>query len=343
MIHETAAAWVGRRDAGLDAAAGAEFRAWLAADPRHRAVFAEYDSTWAVLDRPLRGGVAEDVLDELQSLDRRQRRRRVLSGTVATAMLLAGISLWTSSGERRGSANQEFTATAKVLLPDHRTLSDGTLVELKEGAEIIPDFGAGHRRVALRRGDAYFQVAKDTTRPFVVEANGIEFRAVGTAFAVRLGSEAVEVIVTEGRVAVENTAIAAGLAGTSSVTVKQPPEMLLTAGEQAVIRPGSIGVKAQVIAQNELSERLAWRAPRLEFTGTPLSEVVALLNQYASAWQGGDRFLIEDSAIAQVRVSGLFRADKTEVLLDLLDSGFGIKAERRGASEIVLRRASMPR
>lgn len=342
MIHETAAGWVARRDAGLDAGADAGFKAWLAADPRHRAAYAEYDTTWRLLDRPTHGGVADDVLDQLRSLDRRQRRCRALSGTVAMAMLLAGISLWTSSGERRNGANPEIAATARVLVPDHRTLPDGTLVELKEGSEIVPDFGARYRRVALLRGDAYFRVAKDAARPFVVEANSVEFRAVGTAFSVQLGDEEIEIIVTEGRVAVEKAA-APDLAGTSSVAFRHPAGTLLVAGERAVIGRDSSGVKVQFLARDELSERLAWRAPRLEFTGTPLSEVVALLNQHAAAWQGGARFLIEDSEIAQVRVSGLFRADKTEVLLDLLDSGFGIKAERRGESEIVLRKAAVNR
>jgi transmembrane sensor len=337
MIHETAAAWVARRDAGLSATEDAGLQSWLGADPRHRAAFAEYGSAWAVLDRPVGGGMADDVIEKLQSLDRRQHRRRVLSGAAVMAMLLTGISLWTISNEPPAGDAQVIATTAKVLLPARQTLPDGTVVDLKEGAEIVPDFGGAYRRVALRRGEAHFQVAKDAARPFVVEANGIELRAVGTAFAVQLGDKAIEVIVTEGRVAVESPA--PGAAGVPPAVPLEPSAAAIVgAGEHALIELGHSAPEVRIVSPHEVAERLAWRAPRLECSGTPLSEVVALLNQHAAPARKV-RFSIEDAAIAQVRVSGLFRADNTAALLDLLEGGFGINAERRGEAEVVLRKA----
>ena len=56
-----------------------------------------------------------------------------------------------------------------------------------------------------RSGEAYFTVAKNPGRPFVVAAGGVGVRAVGTAFNVRLDSDAVEVLVTEGRVQVSRS------------------------------------------------------------------------------------------------------------------------------------------
>lgn len=336
-IREAAAAWIARRDAGLSDVALAELEVWLAADPRHRAAFSDYDSAWSVLDRPVRGSVADDVLEALQGLDRRRRRRRVTSGAAVMGLLLAGIALWTLPGQRPGGASHAVSATARVLLPERETLPDGTIVEFRQGAEIVTDFGRSTRRVALIRGDVHFQVAKDPARPFVVDADGVEVRAVGTAFSVQLGAEAVEVIVTAGRVAVEKLAAVAGEAASPGRS-ERDTKALLGAGEHATIELGSSDVEVRTIAPAELSERLAWRAPRLEFGGTPLSEVVTLLNQQAAA-RAGHRFSIEDPSIAHVRVSGLFRGDNTAGLLDLLDRGFDIVAERRGESEIVLRRA----
>lgn len=91
----------------------------------------------------------------------------------------------------------------------------------------------------------------------------------------------------------------------------------------------------------ELAERLAWRAPRVEFTRTALPEAIAVMNGYSagqhSAGNQSVQFIIGDSALASVRVSGLFRVDRTDAFIGLLKSGFGIEAERRGDSEIILR------
>jgi transmembrane sensor len=338
-IKETAARWIARRDAGLNGTEEAELEAWLELDPRHRAAFAEYDSAWSVLDRPVRAGVADDVLEELRGLGRRQRRRRVLASGAAMAVLIAGISFWAIPGERAGGGDQAVATTTKILLPARHSLPDGSVVELKADAEITPDFDAQHRRVTLRRGEAHFQVAKDAMRPFLVEAQGVKLRAVGTAFSVQIGENAVDVLVTQGRVAVEKSDAGAA-AGSGSPAFEPDPVAMLDAGQGAEIDIESAIARIRTVAREEAAERLSWRAPRLEFGGTPLSEVVALLNLHATS---GLRISIGDSSLAPVRVSGLFRTDNTAALLDLLDSGFGITAERRSESVIVLRKAAGPR
>lgn len=336
MIGETAASWIARQDAGLSTSEHCELNAWLAADPRHSAAFGEYRSAWAALDRPVSGGAVDHVIEALHRIGRRQCRRRAFSGALAMALSLAGISIWTLSREHATAGNEVIASSAQVLLPERQTLPDGTVVELKEGAEILPDFGITHRRVALLRGEAHFQVANDAARPFVVEVNGVSLRAVGTEFAVQLGDTSIELIVTEGRVAVEKSPVRGPVPAQD--TVERTPRRTLGAGEQAMIDFGSAMAKVRPIAAVEVSERLAWRAPRLEFSGTPLSEVVALLNRHAA---GRDiRFSLEDPSIEDVRVSGLFRADNTAALLELLESGFGITAERRGESEIALRKTA---
>jgi transmembrane sensor len=79
-------------------------------------------------------------------------------------------------------------------------LPDGSRVELKDGSEVVVQYSASERRVKLTGGEAHFTVWKDKTRPFIVNAAGVEVRAVGTAFNVRLEAKSVEVLVTEGRV-----------------------------------------------------------------------------------------------------------------------------------------------
>src|SRR6185312_8533669 len=89
-----------------------------------------------------------------------------------------------------------------ISQPERKTLVDGSVVELRDTAEIAVDYAGPLRRVTLRRGEALFQVAKNPARPFVVKAGGLEVRAVGTAFSVQIDGAAVDVLVTEGRVSV---------------------------------------------------------------------------------------------------------------------------------------------
>jgi transmembrane sensor len=83
-------------------------------------------------------------------------------------------------------------------------LPDGSVVDLNTDSKVDVTFTPSERRVQLAHGEAHFSVAKDPARLFVVEAHGVAVVAVGTAFAVRLRSESVEVLVCEGRVRVND-------------------------------------------------------------------------------------------------------------------------------------------
>jgi transmembrane sensor len=341
-IDEAAAGWVSRRDAGLSAGEEADFQSWLRADPRHEAALNRYATAWATLDGPVQAGAADELLQELTTLKEGQRRRSLLSAVGVAAILLISISAWNFPRERITDPAAQ-TATAKIVSPSRQILPDGTMVELKDGAEIHADYSPAVRRVELRRGEAHFQVQKDPARPFVVNVRGIEVRAVGTAFAVQLGHETVEVLVTEGRVAVDKPLRPATTppAGRGPSNALQDPNListLVTAGERAVIGLNATAPAVIEIPGSEMAERLSWRAPRLEFSGTPLAEAVALLNRHAEHRQGL-RFVIEDPAISSIRVSGLFRADNTTAFVDLLESAFGINSVPRSSTEIALMKA----
>jgi transmembrane sensor len=179
-------------------------------------------------------------------------------------------------------------------------------------------------------------VAKDATRPFIVAANGIEVRAVGTAFVVQVGGTAVEVVVTEGTVAVDKLREASAVATAATLT---PPAPLATvgAGNRVTIDLAAIAVAPAppaviAVTEAELSSRLAWRVPRLEFSGTPLAEVIPMFNRH------GRTKLMLDPALGGLQMSGVLRADNVDALLQLLKNEFGIEAERAGAAEIHLRR-----
>jgi transmembrane sensor len=146
---------------------------------------------------------------------------------------------------------------------------------------------------------------------------------------VQRGRAAVEVIVTEGRVAVSPAPSAADIVAEGAL-VESGSRCLVGLEVDAAPRTA---LQVAAVDQREMSERLAWRVPRLEFSGTPLAQAIPLFNRHS-----GVRLVLEDSALGALELSGVVRADNTDSLLRLLGAEFGILAERQGEA-IVLSRA----
>lgn len=333
-IAAAAARWVARRDAGLTASEQDEYDRWRMADVRHEAAVRHFSAAWSALDRPLRAGAV------IGALRQRVRRRRQLGAATAVALLcivLVGVSQWRT---RAGRTVLPLAAPGGlVLVPEKQVLQDGTLVELKGGAEIAVVFTDTLRRVTLLKGEAHFQVAKNERWPFAVDAGGVQVRAVGTAFSVQREIATVEVVVTEGRVAVEKPVMALASEGTSpSVERSTPPSSetitYADAGQRVVLSVEAATEPAAVVAVSaeEIAERLAWRAPRVEFTGTPLADAVAMMNRSVGSETGSLQLVIDaaSAGLAKEPISGIFRADNTETFVRMLQLSLGVQVERRG-------------
>lgn len=329
-VDAAASAWIARRDAGMTAADQAAFEGW-AADPAHAAALARHEQAWTLFDRPRSAGQGTAVADEFRRRFARRRRRVVATNlTVVGCLLVTGIAWW-----RAGPKSPELTADRRAIVasPEKRTLPDGSVVELRSGAEVEVDYSGAQRRVRLHRGEAHYRVAKDAARPFVVEVAGVAVRAVGTEFSVALGDGAVEILVTEGRIAVDTGDTAAAAAPASR---REEAAGVVGAGNRLTV--GLTGgpaatVEVAPVSEPEIAERLAWRAPRLEFSGAPLAQAIALMNRHNRL-----QFVIEDPAISSLEISGYFRADNPETFLGLIEKGLGLRSERRG-DRILLRAA----
>lgn len=296
-----------------------------------------HDAGRTPLDWPRRSGRLDQLMAAIEVRKHRQsRRRQALLGGVA-ALCLAG-ACWFSLARLRERSGDAVAATQALLsAPERRALTDGTVVELKTGSDFAVDFSGALRRVTLLKGDAHFQVAKDASRPFVVLAGGVEFRAVGTAFAVQFRSAHVEMIVTEGTVAVERLALATPVAAASS-----PSALLATvvAGNQ-VVMPLSVAVAPSAppavtpITQEEADEKLAWRVPRIELNETPLAEAIATINRHSAV-----ALELGDASLGRLAISGILRADNVEPLVRTLEHNYGIRADRSVAGKVTLRKGS---
>lgn len=270
------------------------------------------------------GGSAARVADLARRRHRRrQRLRQIAAATVATLALVTG--LWLTRAPARVDATLASSRPALVLsAPEQRTLPDGSVVELKPGATISVEFEPTARRVRLTAGEAHFVVAKNHDVPFIVRAGEIEVRAVGTEFAVELAPKHVDVLVTEGRVAIQRPAAA----------LDSAPLTLLDAGQATAISLNNADVVRPVaVPADEQQVRLAWRVPRIELSSTPLAEVLACFNRH-----GRVRLELAEPALGGLQLSGVLRPDSPQTLLHVLRTDFGLRDERLADGTIVIRR-----
>lgn len=320
----TAAEWFAKRDRGLTAAEQDEFLQWLAAHPRH--------GEWFALHRRLGGDFSvlaqwrpehsEEPNPDLLARPRRRLRWLMPLGLAAAASLALAFVWW------QAAMPAVETEVANAAAYERRILADGSTVELNRGAVVTVAFTAGERRVVLVRGEALFTVAKNPARPFVVRAGGVDVRAVGTAFNVRLDAASLEVLVTEGRVQVQSPPAA----GTSAVPASAPPEV--TAGQRATVSL-TAATQPQIVAVSveESARLLAWQPQLLDFSSVPLGRAIVEFNR-----RNRVQFVIADAELAAMPIVASIRSDNVERFARFLADTPGVVVERRGADEIVLRR-----
>ena len=329
IIEAEAAQWIARRDRGLTGAEQDVYMAWLRAHPRHPAAIARHA---AVLERMMGLGAWQPELSAEPNPDLfappARRPWHVLAPVLAlAAALVLGLFVWQSVSPRAPAPQKTF-----LRVNERQALADGSVVELKDGSRLDLQFTPGERRVRLT-GEAHFTVAKNPARPFIVEAHGVEVRAVGTAFNVRVDAAAVEVLVTEGKVRVTEPA---STLNAQLLTPNAQGQTFLAAGQQVVV-PLAASAPAPVVAtvsKAQIRTALEWQTPRLQFFETPLAEAVAEFNRH-----NPNPLVLADAALGSVPIGGTFRVDNVEGFVRLLEFTVDLKGETRADGTVVLRRA----
>jgi len=336
-IDAEASQWVIHERAKMDEAERRRLKAWLEARPEHRAAYDRYQAMSAVFQRVRTQGAATSIITELDARARRRRKRRraVAAGGVAV-MVLASIFYLRPMFGRLAAVSGNPSAQFEPI----RRLPDGSIVELKDGAEITVQFDSAFRRVALVRGEALFRVEHDLDRPFIVATKGIEVRAVGTAFNVKTDAATVDVLVTEGKVRVDDSIRGVSLLphvpDRGILPAAGAIEPVLIAGQEAVVNIAnpSNGKPARVIqvGSDEIKRTLAWRIPHFDFDGVELANAVQQINRMNRV-----QIILADESLSRLRLSGTFSPDDPETFSRLVAATFGLKAQRSGG-DIVLSR-----
>jgi transmembrane sensor len=297
-----------------------DFRAWqewLTQDPAHAVAYEQMERIWALTAHlppaPMTAPVAELTLAEIQEVSEsltaqqttrvRPAWRRLLIASAASAAAIAvGIVLMLA----RWNDGVFETATAEQRSV---RLTDGSQVVLGAETRIAVRMGEKQRSLEMDQGVAYFKVAHDKARPFVVKGGGFAIEAVGTAFSVDTKPERVVVTVTEGVVRVARQSGRTAAAGSGPV--------LVHAGERIAINAG----KSQCAALDDASSAaLGWRDGRLEYVREELRYVIADVNRYSDR-----KIVFAQPDIGRLEFSGTLFLEHIDEWLDTLQGSFPVK------------------
>jgi transmembrane sensor len=302
-----AAVWLARLQGDVRTPAReAAFREWLRADPAHQQAFERATDIWADLPEIARPAAARPAAV------RRPERSPVALYALA-AVLVAALALLTLLWVMRPAAYSTTVGEQKVA-----TLEDGSRIALNTDSSVEVRYGAKERLVQLDRGEAMFEVAHNSARPFLVRAGDKQIRAVGTSFVVRREGSAVIVTLLHGKVAVTDLRHAPGSA---APTYLNPGDRLLAPAQG----PSRIDAQPVEVAT-------AWRRGQAVFTETPLADAVTEMNRY-----GGPRLVLADPALAALRVSGVFATNDTGEFAQAIATLHGLHIEEKGETLRIVR------
>jgi transmembrane sensor len=306
--ERVAAEWFGlKRSGAMSADDVRAFEVWLAREPENRAAYDNLEHYWLVAQAVRNDPQVLAMRDAAARAHPSSRRPALIWGGIAAALAVAvigGLSVQRSlpappepatlsaRNETPAPGRQTFRTavgqTTSVLLPD------GSAVNLDTDTVLRTMLTGTERRLVLERGRAFFRVAKDKHRPFVVVAAGRTITATGTAFDVRADPKRFQVILVEGRVRVEEPR-GKGMGLFPQVTEMTPGLQLVADADRSTV------------ARADVPKTTSWLNGRLTFDNEPLSDVVAEINRYSDR-----KIVLNGAALGRTPILGVFKADDVD-------------------------------
>ena len=330
---EDAAAWQIRLETeSLSEAEQAQFADWLRESPVHVAEMLRVSRLQYALKRYSQRGMilpptapitpGTDVVTLLNpghAVSSPRLRQPVLIALAATvASLVLGVVMYFSSS----------APTIYHTQPGERReleLADGSDITVGPNSEIQVSLGKYQRLAVLKRGEVFFRVAKDSHRPFIVDAGGARTRDIGTAFSIERSQDLIVVTVVEGRVDVTPVNEGGhfdvnGSGEVQSFSLGKDQQIAITGASRAVpVR--------NVNSQAEAS----WAQGQLVFDNARVDDIARRFNQFNRA-----QIRIANDNLASKLITGVFREDDPNSFAELLTVEAGASIHRGNDDEIII-------
>lgn len=312
-----------------------ELEIWLQADDLHAAAFEKIGHLCGFFDQhaasPELIGARRALLGRVHRESRgrwtgpaavlRAPSRR-LAAAAAVVIILAGLGAWSflSQGD-----------VYRTGLGERRTivLADGSVLSLDALSRVSVRYSKSERRLTLRQGQARFDVAHDTSRPFSVAVRDRTVVATGTAFNIDMFSPEVRVTLIEGRVLVLSNVPQRPL----SAPHPTKPAVELREGQGLVARDGG---QAKLLGAVDVKQAVAWQQGQLMFVGEPLGQAVERINRYTDR-----KVIVADARAAAIPISGAFNAGDTGTFVEAVADLHPVRATNE-PNGIILRSIQSP-
>ena len=366
MIEDEAATWLIKLDSDkpLTNQEQTAFREWLERSAVHRNAINQLNTFWG-----------NNVLTELMvPLGKPETHRgllaNVFAGLMRSALTIGGLSVTAAvvtlaltltlvlNGNNMTESNGLYVTA--VGQQKSITMADGSTLQLNTNSQVEVEYNDNYRNIRLIQGEVHFDVAKNPALPFRVYAGSRRVQAVGTAFTVYLKDKEVNVLVTEGRVALaalETTAtgfeknrvdngladsdlVDSSLIDSSAMLAVDPYANIATknlgeldAGQATTltVTENFTAPPVQAVSREELKRLQSWRNGLLVFSGEPLQQVVNEISRYTTV-----SIEITDPEVRSMEIGGRFRVGDIDGMFSALEENFGLRVNRLAYNRVQL-------
>ncbi|MBK8704843.1 MAG: FecR domain-containing protein [Saprospiraceae bacterium] len=239
--------------------------------------------------------------------------QRWWSYAAAVLLLIGGAGIWKTYLQKPAMLVVQSTDIQREVL-----LADGTTVVLNSGSELRypANIDAASSREVELTGEAYFDVAHDAGRRFVIHTSAADVAVLGTAFNLRAVPQesTVEVEVEKGMVELRATD------GTFAARIKPR--------QRGVYNPGA-GISIQ---KEPALNALSWRTGKLVFVARPVREVIKEIGRYYGA-----SIDLSASDIGDCLFTSNFDKVPLNRALDAISTVYGAKVVKKDAAHFVFK------
>jgi transmembrane sensor len=312
-VRARAAEWLERRVGdGWGDDDQAELDAWLAESATNKVAYMRVSAAWSKADRLV--VLNTPAFGPASSAPRKGNLAapfRVAAALIAVSAIGLGTAQYLSKPD--GTVYSTAVGGHKAI-----TLSDGTRIELNTNTSLRIALKDNRRNVVLEKGEAFFQVTHDTSRPFAVTVGNHRITDLGTEFVVRQEPGEVKVSLLEGRAQFENI----GAAGSKHAVLAPGDVVVATAGDFRVARK----------PVRELDESMAWRHGSLIFFHTSLADAAKEINRYNE-----QKVVVADGDAARLKINGTFPVNDVRLFGRVAHVVLGVNVENKDGDVVISR------
>ncbi len=294
--------------------------AWIAANDEHRRQYEQLRLIWDQSKDLARSSTIDEHAAWQRFTERAQKEVNTEGTThkvrqwymyswvrvAAIFLIFCGLG-WFFINEQHWGTNTIYSSN----FPRTDTLPDGSVVILnKKSALTYPTAFKGDKRMVTLKGEGFFTITPNKSKPFIIDANGTSVTVVGTTFNVKTSLEKTEVIVETGIVQV---------AGKQKTVELRP-------NEKATVMKD----KDPVAEHNTDELYNYYRTKEFICNATPLKKLIPVLNEAYNAY-----IVMGDDKIGDLQLTARFREEPLDNILKVISETLNLKTEYSGGSIIL--------